>query len=278
MNWVGPISSAATVTLLPLMLIVFRKLFPYQARANEPLMTPAEWQTLSNKYWWVNVVLAVAFFVSFPLLIWSWTRLLIGLDNWCMSRLSSSQFLIKPGLGIWMSAGVFLGLVSSVLFLSLLVRLLLRRHYTEYIRMDYMRYGLDTKKFERFVIGLAILVLAVCGTFAGLACDWYLQVDDNGVAWNPFWSFVERRYSFDDVEKLIEIPEELSPQGNIKHRQQNFILFRDGTIWRSDEMGLGVARAWEGGSDSYVHEMLEFLENKTGKHIIRAQSAEDILP
>jgi hypothetical protein len=203
------------------------------------------------------------------LLTWAWTRLLIGLDNWCLSKLSPSRYLIKPGFVVWIVPSLLLAIISMALPLDLLCRLMLRRNYAEYLRMENLRYGFDgTKAF----IAFAIPTVTLSGLFVGLACDWYLQVTDDYIAWNRLWSLTERRYSFSEVKRLIEIPEERAPNGHVKHVQRHFIVFTDGTVWGSEEMG----SVWY--SYVYEHEMLEFVESKTGKRIIHAESTDGLLP
>jgi len=233
-NWAAPIASAAVTAVLPFIFIVLRKFFPHRPAPDEPAITPEQLQKLTRKYWWVYLVGFVAILVFGALFTWAWIRLLVGLDNWCLSKLSPSQYLIKPGLVVWFLPSLFLALISMALPLDLLCRLMLRRNYAEYMRMENLRYGFDGTKA---CIAFAVPVVALSGLFVGLACDWYLRVTDDYITWNRLWSFGERRYSFSEVDNSSKFLKNVIWTG-MSNIGSNISLF-------SATVGYGAATRWE---------------------------------
>ncbi len=258
-----PIAVTAVFALLA-------KLIPFQP---PPEIPDEERESLVQRYRWVDAAFLPVFFVSAGLLTLFWSWLLNLLGEWRLSQLPPSVYLItpEPYWVFWMLPGLFLGIITSAVPMTLAMRLVLgKQRYAEYLLASQLRTRFDFRKATYlFFIGTGLLV----GVVVVLGLDWYTRFGEKEIAVNRLLGFGETVYSYNDVTGLVEATHLKAPNGNIVERTRWFILFKDGDRWCNEDLGSRPANFAE--RDAALR---KFVAEKTGKSWQHVKFVDDVTP
>jgi hypothetical protein len=262
---VVPLALSVTYALL-------RRLIPYQPSRdrNQRVLTPELNQELTRKYLWLNLVMFVPFLgiatVSTILL----ARALDSLAAWRLSGLPPSVYVVRPSWLIWLVPAMLLGILVAGVSLELrgspLLRLLLRdpERREEYLWHSRFKFGFDARKAD---FGVSVFVVGACSVFFALASNWYFRCAADHIGLKRFWSLAEQRYGYDELDKIVETSHAHAPIGTVVQRSDHCLVFRDGRIWRFEDMATDPS-----------NDVIEFLERRSGKALIHAKFIEDVTP
>jgi hypothetical protein len=261
---------------LPLILqLLIRKLAPYRPNSAEPPITKEDSRKWARQVWWIHLIVFAWLLVGWFGFTWICMGLLILLSDWDLAEFSTSLYLIKPTRAIWLSPGLFLGLLCWALTVVPLYRWLLGDKYDAYSRW-YSRwhgqqFGFDGNS-KKLLVGLVGLFLGFPAFMIVFGSNWHLRVEENSIGWKRFLSFTEKQYSYDEIDKIVETSHARAPMGNVGECARIFLVFSDGNKWSFEDMGYSYARG------EYDREMIQYIQNRSGKPLIHATFIEDVAP
>jgi hypothetical protein len=131
------------------------------------------------------------------------------------------------------------------------------------------QFGYDGKKL---LPGLVGVILAFCAFMIVLCSNSYLRVGEDSIGWKRGWSFSEKQYSYDEIDKVIETAGVPGPAGNVVQRRNIHIVFADGKRWNYEEMLYKESRG------DFDEQMIQYLQERSGKKLIHATFVADVAP
>lgn len=243
---------------LQLVLWLFAKHLP--SRPAEEV-SAEERQVLIRRYRWVNIAGLPLFIVFGAGFTWCWAVILHGLAKWRLSTLPPSIFRFAPGENLiaWGVPGMFFAIVSVGILMDILLRIVLRARYDDYIRAEEARTRIDMRKGGLLLIGMLSVVVSL--SIRGM--DWYIRADRKEIAISRFWWLGERVYSYGEVHAVAKATHLKAPSGAIVQRTRYFILFSDGSEWCNEDV-------WchdDPKNFEREHAFFEFVSQQSGKPV-----------
>jgi hypothetical protein len=190
-------------------------------------------------------------------------------------RILNEPLFDQANPGNLVIARLFLGLLCWALTVVPLYRWLLGDKYDAYSRW-YSRwhgqqFGFDGNS-KKLLVGLVGLFLGFPAFMIVFGSNWHLRVEENSIGWKRFLSFTEKQYSYDEIDKIVETSHARAPMGNVGECARIFLVFSDGNKWSFEDMGYSYARG------EYDREMIQYIQNRSGKPLIHATFIEDVAP
>ncbi len=250
----------------PLTFLLMRKVWPYQppqAGVESAPVNPAE--RLRPFRWFMTATLPfdVVLIAGWT---WVWTLLLRAFTDWYRG-VARSESVVVVGVGIWLVPALVAGLVCAAPISGLVARLALRERYDDFVQAHRAWMGFDDRKVARAV--LPFLLPFLLG-YVFLAAGSYFQVADDSIAWGRLWPPGERRFSYAEVDRLIETSHVRLRDGTEKERPRCQVVFTDGSVWCYEE-ALETPPDHERGLA-----ILGQVASRSGKPLLRAKHFEDI--
>lgn len=137
-------------------------------------------------------------------------------------------YIIKPPIEMPIIPGIFAGIFSTLIIRKPILKLLLRKKYTDYMKYQKMKSG-KTDKYILSVFGGIIGV--ACVIFMVLCLRWNVIIKEDGIIDNSKFIFPTGEYiSFNNVEALYKTRAFLNSFGNVYPEGAYVIKLSDGRI------------------------------------------------
>ena len=252
------IAAGAVALLMPLMMVILRKLAPLPEKRADVPETDSGSQYVG---WYILYNLIFLLFAASLSVLWTW--MFTQFSQWRYSFESPAAFTDYPSFGLWLVPGLLLGLGTSIVPVLLLFRLILGKRYAEFMRYAdrAMRYD-QRKLLPAALILVAVLVFPII--LFGLNA--YTRFAEDQIVVNRLFSLNESQYSYDDIEQLAHFAKFKAPNGNIVDKPYFMITFENGDTW-STRNRLSIHSP-----ESDAH-LFDFLSRKTGLPIEDLQLA-----
>jgi hypothetical protein len=226
--------------------------------------------------WYYQVLNICGVFVMigmFLALAFGWAALFHWLGEAHARTFPPGVFLFKPfnyGI-IFALPGLFLGIFTSVPLLMLLGRLNLgRRRFLEYLFWDEGRVGQGKpEQLIKMLTYLALLISLLSAVFVFLAMNWYARLDQDDIAIKRLFGWREEIHSYSSVEQIVVTSHRKQGEQIVRGTDLG-IRFTDGRKWNTDQTFVLPSDEVE------QKRLLDFLQQKTGKPLLRARLLSDV--
>jgi hypothetical protein len=138
-----------------------------------------------------------------------------------------------------------------------------------YSQQHGQHFGYDGKKLLTVMI---VLIVAFTAFMILIGSNWYLRVTEDSLDWQWCLSLTEKRYSFDQIDKIVETSQGRDSHGNVVERRRTFIVFANGEKWSYEDM------AYPPGIGDPDQNLFSYIQDRSGKPLIHATFIEDVAP
>ena len=238
-----------------------RLITPAVGKRDYPVQVLNEFNRRNRRLHYLSSVMCL-FFCSISTFLW--TILLIRLVRLRDSSMPPHLLMVRlqSDLDAWGVPGLFLGIISGGWLVAICNRAIFS---TEFCRLwqaaENHKTGQDIPKLIRL---LSIWVIYASMIWVTLFLNWYTRLEEDCIVISPFFGLVEKKYTYDRIEHLVETTHLKAPNGNLVERTRYFVLFDDGESWCHDSLLRDP------------QPLVDLLKAKTGKQFKRVRFIEDV--
>jgi hypothetical protein len=224
------LSSALIAIAIPVVFWWLARKYPAPQRLEEgPSLE--ELRLKYRKWDWIIVLAYVALWFPVSAAIYGPLHFVARWQAQAMQEHVDTIVFFMDGAALWVPA-FFMALLLSSVILTPALKAVLKARYAEYERYTALRYGFDQ---NRVMKGLVIFICAgfVVAVFAFF--DAYVVASPGELRVNPLLG-LERRYAYSEISEVLTAPALIAPNGNVVHRREFLLKFKDGTIYSTINM------------------------------------------
>jgi hypothetical protein len=253
-GWIGALSAAIA---LPLVFGTLRLLFP----ARPPEHGERSLEALEAEFApWLRAAVLLWLLLFTPLAGYFCWRVLRGLGARIAAELPAGTYVSVPDGVTWALPAAFFGMLAGAVLVDALLRLLLRRHYGEFLRWQERAAG-----FSEAASLPLLAVLSVAGALLVLAiADWYVVVTPDEVVRDGFLSVREQRNAHADVVEIETAPYLKALLGG-RPRRISVVRYADGSSWTIDDMPGPI-------SNAEILELTHYISERSGIPVVEVES------
>jgi hypothetical protein len=226
-------------------------------------------------YYWINLFLALFFFLAFLGVGFAWAMVFNYLGEAHAQTLLPAVFLFRPDnyAALFWLPEMFLGFISAAPLLGLLAYVLLgRRRFLEYLSYDEGRLkhmGLNSDEKFRVLSFIGLICGILSAIFIVLGMNWYTRLTENEIAIKRIFAFSEEVHPYSSVEEIV-VSHHCWKNKEIVPGVDLGIRFQDGRTCTTGES------YWIHHQAADLDRIIAFLSRKTGKPILRVRLLKDV--
>ena len=217
----GTIGAITAAIAVPLFMRLMQNIKPLQHAPN----SSKTFDQLKEEYskWEQSATLFyLVFSAAFGYGLW---LLLQGFYDLHLSHLEPSVFLIPQPTVVWAMPALFITIFASAIPMHYsLLYLLGKERYSEYTEYGNQKFKVDSWKLLTYMSYVCIPVSVV---FTVMAFNNYAYITNNKFVTNAFFSFSEKRYTFNEIKEIELVKSFEAPNGNIVRNPYYVIYFSD---------------------------------------------------
>lgn len=199
----------------------FRQVFPAVAKYEK---SPRSYDELKREFhrWEIFIFGLTILFGVLTGIIWCW--LFSQLGAWQVSRLPEAAIVLTASWLLWVP-GLLMGVSTGALLSFLLVRLVLKGRYREYIAYQNQKFRVNNER-----LGPLLGVLFILGPIIILVMllNWYVVFTPEQIVIKSLLSISERSYRYSDIDAIYTAPTLTIWTGKTVTRREYAIIFREG--------------------------------------------------
>jgi hypothetical protein len=204
------------------------RIFPPLGKYRQPARPFAELKREFQK-WEIGITLLIPVLTMGIGFIW-WS-LFAKLGDWRFSSFPEATFILAGDRVKLIIPTFLLGGLTAGLVVDLLLKVLLKSRYPEYIAYQNWKFQINGEILGRlvgliFVPGSIIILL--------MLINWYVIFTPNRIVIKPLFSFSEQSYHYSDIESLVSVPAITSWTGGKENRKEFIIKFHNGQEWTTN--------------------------------------------
>jgi hypothetical protein len=156
-----------------------------------------------------------------------------------LASLPSVGYVLVFPAWAFVAPALFCGLAAAAISVDLGLRRSLRESYRLLAQYE-ADLGLLNAPMIMNVITFASAAVAV--VFGYLATNYHAYFTDTSIGIRPFFSFHERRYTYDDIALIRTAPIFVAPNGAYVRRREYSFRFVDGFLWTTNDDPSGLSQ------------------------------------